>query len=100
MIKVASSPTAKESMATVFHGRFGAQCSELLSFSASHCTGRGHLLLFVSPCRKRASENQHKNTDTLGTAVALSNKQALVSDPGTSCLLPASMGKLISLYIE
>ena len=46
--------------------------------------------------------DQHKNADALATAVAGSNKQAPISDPGTSCLLLASMkllGKLGSLYI-
>lgn len=39
---------------------------------------------------EKASGNQHENADTPATAMAVSNK-AFISDPGVSCLQPASM---------
>lgn len=65
----------------------GSPSSGLPSYSQS--TGCAGIIWLHISLWEKASGNQHENADTLATAV--SNNEAFVSDPGVSCLQPASM---------
>ena len=65
----------------------GALRSEFLYCNAKYCMSRCHLVLFALPYGNWILGEQCKNTDTLATSTALSNKLYFISDPEFSCLL-------------
>ena len=68
----------------------GSSSSRLLSYNTIPCVQVSLGLLCIA-LWELGLGNQHKNADTLVTAIAVSNKLSLISDLGLLCLLPASM---------